>query len=798
MELLCITIAWLLGIITGLYFKIGIALFCLAILIIYILRKKNKFLKVCFQKRYLILLIVAHLISFMQITYLEEQFEMKYANTLEEIKVVGTIISNGSQKQYSTSYTLKVESINGDTSYKDTKLLLKVKKEKRQKTFAYGNKISFLAEFEKPSKQRNEGGFNYEQYLKTKQIYGIVTTKAGNITLQKENNANFIFKLTNTVSNQIQQKANELLEKEEASLLTGILIGDKENIEDEVQEAFRKSNLSHMLAVSGAHVSYIMLGIHYLMTIGKIGKRKSKIVTIFLLLFFILLTGQTSSVTRACFMTIYLIIAQLLHKRVSTISSISISMLILMILNPYSILEVGFQLSYGGTLGIVLIYKKLKQYTSRKVQICEEDKEALDQKQKNMQKMPQMPKMQKVQKIKQSVQEMLLITISANLILMPIILYHYNTLSLTFLISNLLAAPIMGIVVISGFLTIITSFVLPFVAKILAVPLRLLLKIFLQIAILTSNLPFSQIKVITPKISFILFYYFIVALLIFKQNKRRWEKKKLKQVKKVTIKKQIAILLIIISFGFILKQIPKPLKINFIDVGQGDSTLVTTPNGKTLLIDGGGSKDTESFDVGEDTLIPYLLDKGISKLDYVLISHFDADHVGGILTLLQEMKVEKVIISKQGEDSQNYNNFKKIVKEKRIKVIVVKQADELTIDKNVILHILWPKEEQIKENILNNNSIVAKLTYNSLSMLFTGDIEQIAEEKIIQEYKNTAQLKATILKVAHHGSKSSSIQEFLEQVKPKIALIGVGEKNTFGHPNSMVIERLQNLRSQSL
>ncbi len=775
----------------GLYFKIGIALFCLAILIIYFFRKKNRWVRTCFLKRYLILFMIANFISFMQINYLEKQFEKKYSNIPEEIMVVGTIISNGSQKQYSTNYTLKIETINNDTTYKNTNLLLKVKKENKEKTFTYGNKISFLAEFEKPSTQRNQGGFNYAQYLKTKKIYGIVTTKAGNIKLQKENNTNYIFKLANTVSNKIQEKANELLEKKEASLLTGILIGDKEELENEVQEAFRKSNLSHMLAVSGAHVSYVMLGIHYLMTIGKIGNKKSKIVTIFLLLFFIVLTGQTSSVTRACFMAIYLIIAQLLHKRVNTISSISISMLILMILNPYCILEVGFQLSYGGTLGIVLLYKPLKQYISRKVQICEEDKNTLEQKPKNVQKMLKIKLIQIMQKIKQSVKEILLITVSANLILMPIMLYHYNTLSLTFLISNLLASPIMGIVVILGFLTIIFSFVLPFVAKILAIPLQLLLKIFLQIAVFTSNLPFSQIKVITPKISWLLFYYAILALFIFQQNRR----KILKQAKRITRKKQIAILLIIILCVFTFKQIPQPFKINFIDVGQGDSMLVTTPNGKTILIDGGGSKDNESFDVGENTLIPYLLDKGISKLDYVIISHFDSDHVGGVLTLLKELKVKTVIISKQGESSQNYEYFKKIVKEKRIKVIVVKQGDKLTIDKNVILKILWPKEEQIKDNILNNNSIVAKLTYYSFSMLLTGDIEQIAEEKIMEEYQNTNELKATILKVAHHGSKSSSIQEFLEQVKPKIALIGVGEKNTFGHPNSMVIERLQNLRS---
>lgn len=163
---------------------------------------------------------------------------------------------------------------------------------------------------------------------------------------------------------------------------------------------------------------------------------------------------------------------------------------------------------------------------------------------------------------------------------------------------------------------------------------------------------------------------------------------------------------------------------------------------------------------------------------------------------MQNIKVEKVIICKQGENSENYEEFKKIVKEKKLKVMVVKKGDAIQIDKNITMQILWPKEEQIQENILNNNSIVAKLTYKKFSMLLTGDIEEIAEKQILEEYKNSNILKSTVLKVAHHGSKSSSIQSFLEEVKPKIVLIGVGKDNTFGHPNDGVLERLQKLNAK--
>ncbi len=163
---------------------------------------------------------------------------------------------------------------------------------------------------------------------------------------------------------------------------------------------------------------------------------------------------------------------------------------------------------------------------------------------------------------------------------------------------------------------------------------------------------------------------------------------------------------------------------------------------------------------------------------------------------MEKLKVGQAIISKQGEICENYKKFKEIVKKKKIKVKVVNKGDKLQIEKNLYFDILWPDNSKlISENILNNNSIVCKMCYKNFSMLFTGDIEEIAEKQIIQEYKNNMQiLNSTILKVGHHGSKTSSIQEFLEAVKPKIALIGVGENNKFGHPNNGVINRLENLR----
>lgn len=597
MELCLIAIAWLFGILSGLYCKISIVLFVLGFFLFYFIRRKNRYLRLICSKRYILIFVLTYLISYVQITGLEKSFEEKYRSISEEIKVVGTILSNPVNKEYHTSYTIKVDTINGSKSYQNTKILLKVQKGKKKAEYSYGNQIVFTGEWKEAMAARNEGGFDYKQYLKTKKIYGIIETKESDIKIKKQNNGNAILKLANTMQNKIQKKANELLEKRKAGLLTALLIGSKENLEKEVQEAFRTSNLSHMLAVSGAHVSYIIMGIGFFIAKTKMSKKLGKIGTIILLVFFIFLTGQTPSVTRACIMSIYLIVASLFHKKVSILSSISISFILIVWINPYSILDVGLQLSYAGTIGIVLLFPVLKKSWNRKKQ----------------------------SKRKEKIKEMLLLTISANIILTPITLYHFNTISLTFLISNLLASPIMGILVILGFTTIILSFLLYPIGKLVAYPLSIFLSLFLQIANGTSKLPFSKLYMATPRLELIVLYYLILFFILRYQKKK--EKKLLKQIKKITMKKIVAIVLIIMTILLLYHQIPKQLKIHFVDVGQGDSMLIRTPNEKTILIDGGGQRDSKSFDVGKNTLLPYLLKKGITKLDYILISHFDSDHV---------------------------------------------------------------------------------------------------------------------------------------------------------------------------
>lgn len=194
-------------------------------------------------------------------------------------------------------------------------------------------------------------------------------------------------------------------------------------------------------------------------------------------------------------------------------------------------------------------------------------------------------------------------------------------------------------------------------------------------------------------------------------------------------------------------------------------------------------------------MVPYLLDRKITKIDFLMVSHFDSDHCGGLFAVLENLKVENIIIGKQGEEYENCAEFLRLTKSKNVKVISVKAGDIVKVDKYTWFQILWPdSKNMVSENGINNNSIVAKLICDDFSMLFTGDIEKIAEEEILNKYKNTNILDSDILKVAHHGSKSSSIQEILNKITPKISVIGVGGNNKYGHPNDNVIQRLEKIR----
>ena len=781
----------------GLYFKRSIVfLYIPIIVIIYLIKmgKKNKkkklkilnpkryfrYFKLFINKQALIIIIIFSIISNSIVIYKNIEYEKSFKDE-ENLEVTAIVLSQKEEKDY--NYTYKIKLLKGKN--KNKCLYLKIDK-KQEVNLEYGDKIFITGEFQEPQGMRNEGGFNYKEYLKSLNIYGSV--KAKNIKVIEKIKGNIFMNFIYKISDEIKENIEEFMGEKYSGLLLGLLLGDSSKIDENIEENFKITSLTHILAVSGAQVSYIIVAMYSLLK-RKIGIQKTRVVIIASLIFYTALTGFSPSIVRAGIMGIILMISGLVFRKNDIINSIAISLFFMLVYNPFLLENVGLQLSYLGTIGIIgfnktiililkniqIRNKKWKYKINRKLILL-------------------------ISKIK----EILAVTMSASLAVVPVMIYHFNLFGTYFLITNLLASIIIGPITLLGTLLVIISFISINIAKILSYILKFLIDILLFISSF-SKLPISKIYIPTPKISFIIIIYLslIISLFIYKvfhernpnttilrvRNLLALVKYKFKQNRNDIIKR-IVIINIVIFLCIIF--IPRDLKINFVDVGQGDSTFIITPKNKTILIDGGGS-NTGSFDVGENTLLPYILDKGYNKIDLMIISHFDSDHVGGLLTILEEIKVEKVLIAKQEEQSENYKRFLNIVKEKNIPVIVGKRGDKINIEKDLYLDILFPESEQIEENMINNNSLVFNMHYNNFSMLFTGDIEEIAEKRII-EITNKSRLKADIIKIPHHGSKTSSTRELLERVLPKIALIGVGKDNLFGHPSSETIDKLNELK----
>lgn len=531
--------------------------------------------------------------------YYDEKYEE--LESLNGSYCTAIVVSEGEEKDYKDVYEIEIKGI---------KLLLNLKKSKNKSLqnkenrylsnknsknssfkLKYGDKIEFYLEYEKPSTARNYMGFDYSNYLKTKKIFGTVNLKEEDVEIISHDNSNIILRKIYELRNLMKTKIEKLLPKETSGLCLGMLIGETSGIEENMQENFRDSNLSHILAVSGANVSYIIVSITYIFNKMCLRKRLSKIISIILLILFMLLTGCTSSVNRACIMAILMLIAELLYRKSDVYNNLAISALILLIINPYSLLDIGFQLSYMGTIGIVFLHDKIGSFIKIN------------------------------NKIVKYFFEMIVVTTCANLAIIPIMMFHFNTISLTFYFSNIIVGPILGIVVIIGFIMFFISLIFTPISRLITIVLNLMLKFIIKIAEITANMPFSKITIITPSFFFIIVWYLIIISISYKQKVKIFYHKNNKLIKKIVA----CILIIVLIVNFVIK-VDKKLKIHFVDVGQGDACLIITPLNKKILIDGGGS-EFGSFNVGEKTLLPYLLDRRINKLDYIIISHFDSDHV---------------------------------------------------------------------------------------------------------------------------------------------------------------------------
>ncbi len=552
---------------------------------IYILIIKYQKTKKLFRREAIILMIIVATIGYLNIKNKENNFNNKYKDT-NKIEAIVKVKSNIKESEYSKSFTGKVLKSYSRENITNTKLNIKFNSNIQLNK---GDIVKLIGEYEDTNYYKNEGNFNYRNYLKKDNIYG--NLKVSKIEIVKKNN-----NIINNLNIQIKEKIKNNYSNQTANFIETIILGDKTNLSDIVKEEFSNSGLSHLLAISGMHIAIIILISNAILDHIIKNYKIKNILLLIIIIIYATIINLSSSSARAIIMAILHIISKLIYKKDNFLVNISLASLILLIINPYNLIDSGFQLSFIASLGIVII-------------------------------LPKIEKLELKNKILKYIYVSLLVSISANILILPIIINTFKKISLSMFLIQIIITPILYIIEILGLATIVIPSQLVFVIK----PI---LEISVSIFNYISQINFFTIytKVPNPIITTI---YYLSALVYIIKPKRKFI---------IQICKKTIILLLILNLTIsIINQADTNLKIYMIDVGQGDSTLIITPENKKILIDGGG---LENYDIGEKVLIPYLLNKQIKTLDYVMISHFDRDHVRRNNNINPKTKSEK------------YNNLK--------------------------------------------------------------------------------------------------------------------------------------------
>ena len=506
-----ILIGAIIGIIYGLYLKIGMALTVTLLGLLLFLIQKDKKKLICFlykRRKIILIFFISTIILILYTISVNNKYEKFYNKIPENIRTIATVVGEAKETEYYYSYEIKIN---------QKRFIMYVKKNNPEK-LKYGMEIILEGKYIEPTEDRNYKGFNYKEYLKTKKIYG--SFKAEKISVIKENNVNFILRISNNTRNKVIEIAKKILPQQTSSLLIGILIGERQYISEDITENFSKSSLSHILAISGSHISYIIIGITFILTKSRTSKKGMYIITILSLIFFIFITNFSSSVIRACIMGIIVLFAKIVYRKPDILTSISVSLLIILIDNPFAIKDIGLQLSYLGTIGIVYLNKPIANFLEKYM--------------------------------KKKIAKMLAITISAQIMVLPVTVINFNNISTVFIISNIIAAPLTGGIILLGYANVLIGVISLDIAKIIAILTHSFVQLLIWTAELTAKIPYSSITTITPHLITVIYYYIFIYVI--------WRKK---LVKKVSI-----IFLILIICITSIDIIPKKFKIHFVDVGQ--------------------------------------------------------------------------------------------------------------------------------------------------------------------------------------------------------------------------------------
>ncbi len=678
----------------------------------------------------------------------------------EDVFIDGYICKNPVYKDSLLSCELQTEKIQlaGSGPLETTGKIL-LKSTVVPESLSKGDRVSVIGILKKPAGERNPGEFNYRKYLESRNIYGIISVyDSAKITIIK-NAKEFPWweKTLTACRGFLEGKIDNGFTGQNRAFLKGLILGERDEIIPEVKEAFSKTGVMHVLAVSGLHVGFIVLIFSGVFKLLRLRFRITTILTMISVLFYMILIGFKPPVVRATILVELYFLSTLIQRPANIYNLVSVAAILILIIDPLQLFQPSFQLSFVAVLSIIYFYKIMN---------------ARLQKYKYFQTLSRYW-------LSNYIIQLFLVSLAASCGTLPLTVYYFEKLPVFTWFLNIIVIPVVGFIIGFGFLFILVSAFVWSAAAFLAQVLQKVIEILINFIESIAELPFSYIPVYQAKLAHIVAAY-IFLILIFNLDKPR--------IRRTCVAIFVSILFVVSFHGLAARH--ECLNIIFFDVGQGDAAFIQFPDGKNMLIDGGACNDFSN--AGQRHVIPYLKRQGVRRIDVLALTHADNDHIGGFPYILRHIKVARVIDTGYAADHEFYRDYRHLIDSLNIKYRAVK-AGEIVLEAHKYGVFVFNPDDSLQYNDINNASLVLKVIYGDVSFLFTGDIEGQAEEHLLR-YADA--LQCDVLKVAHHGSKTSSIEEFLRYTNPAFAVISVGAYNRFNHPSTLVIDRFKKYGTQ--
>ncbi len=598
---------------------------------------------------------------------------------------------------------------------------------------------------------RNPGAFDYRAYLQAQDVSALFRCKEWAPLWREKPEEWLAWRQAITRSKAwIETQLAGFSHGQNLALLRGLLIGERDEISKEIIEAFSRTGLVHILAVSGSNVGFIAMIIVAVLYLWQVPRRWYPSFLLVGICFYMFLTGAQPPVVRATIMAAVIIISEFLERDADMYNNLGVAAMVILLWQPLQLFQLGFQLTFVAVLGIAYLYRPLALLFRRMLPL-------------------------RWQLVRLTI-SLLAVSFAAQLATLPFSLNAFGRLPLTAILGNLLVIPAAFIIVTTATAACALSFIAP-LSQAIGFIADFTTGVMIAFTKWLAEIPLAYVDGIYVSPWLLLFYVILIFTFV------EWRRSRLARPWLVG-----AGLLVLNIFVWQQAWSAGPkLRLTFFDVGQGDAALLEFPKGN-FLIDTGPFD--EEYDAASWVLVPFFRRSGIRELDAVVITHPHADHLGGLPALLREIKIKKVFVCGVETNAPLEQQCEKLADSSRVPLLALRAGDSLPDFAPAQVWVLHPRREEAGFHRLNDASVVVKVAFGQHAFLFPGDAELESESHLLQTARI---LDSDILKVGHHGSITSSLPQFLNAVSPQWAVASVGRWNRFGHPDPEVIARYDSL-----